>query len=226
MDYYTGIRKSSLKVFIGFLIITAVIAIITVLAGDFGELQLKILATTFMISAASICSMSCAAFIEKRKLASVGLAGIVLSAVGAFLVIAGLWGEVDSERYWKTTVTFLVCSVAAAHAFLLVIPRLDGRHVWVQVVSVASIGILAVQIIAAVWSEIDEENYYRMLTVVAILVGLETLVVPILMKLRKGSGEKAKPLILENIDGEMYRDSAGKIYKVTEIPAEKSDSAG
>ena len=67
MDY-SEIRKLALKIFIGFLGLTAVIAIISVLAGQFGELQWKILGTTFTISAASICSMSCAAFIEKKKI--------------------------------------------------------------------------------------------------------------------------------------------------------------
>ena len=222
---YTEIRKLSLKVFIGFLVLTALIAIISVLSGEFGELQVKILATTFTISAASICSMSCAAFIEKRKLIGLGLSGILLSVAAAVLVIAGIWPEIDSEEYWKTAITLIVLAIAFAHVFLLVLPELDHAQKWVQAVSSCSIGVLAIQIIVAVWGEINNEDYYRLLAVVAILVGLETLVVPILMKLRKGSSGIRRALMLEHIEGEMYRDSAGKVYNVKEMNTEENAPA-
>jgi len=224
MDF-TGIRKLSLKVFIGFLALTALIAIISVLSGDFSEIQLKILATAFTISAASILSMSCAAFIEKRKLIRLGLSGIFLSAAGAILLIVGIWPEIDSEEYWKTTITLIVSAIAFAHAFLLFLPELDDKQKWVRTVSSVSIGILAVQIVVAVWGEIENEDYYRLLAVVAIIVGLETLVVPTLMKLRRGNGKKREVLILENVEGKMYKDSTGKVYNVKEINTEQSAAA-
>ena len=216
MDY-TAIRKQFLRIFIGFLGLTALIAIISVLQGEFGELQGKILATCFTISAASICSMSCAAFIEKKKQTGLGLSGIFLSLASATLVIAGLWPELDYDVYWKTTITVVIFAVAFAHAFLLALPELDTRQKWVQVASSVSIGVLAVLITVAVWAEIDEEGYYRLLSVVSIIVGLETLVVPILMKLRKGNGQAHLTLVLEQIDGDRYRDSAGKVYEVKEV---------
>jgi hypothetical protein len=224
MDY-KAFRKLSLKVFIGFLAFTALIAIVSVLSGDFGDVQLKILATTFTISAASICSMSCAAFIEKSKLRSLGLSGILLSVAAAILLIIGIWPEIKSDEYRKITFTLITSAVAFAHAFLLVLPELDDRQKWVQTVSSCSIGILAVQIVVAVWGEIENEDYYRLLAVVAIIVGLETLVIPILMKLRKGNGKKRELLILEHLEGETYRDSTGKIYNVQEINSEQSASA-
>ncbi|GAF67867.1 unnamed protein product, partial [marine sediment metagenome] len=194
MDY-TELRKLSLKIFIGFLALTALIAIITVLGGKFGEIQMKILATTFTISAASICSMSCAAFIEKRKLIKLGLAGIILSVISAILLIIGMWPEIKNDEYWKTTITLIVAALAFAHAFLLVLPDLEDNQKWVQKVALGAIGILAVQIIVAVWGEIDNESYYRLLAVVAIIVGLATLVIPILTKMRRGNGRKRELLI-------------------------------
>ncbi len=220
MDY-TEIRKLSLRIFLGFLGLTALIAIISVLRGKFGELQFKILATTFAISAASICSMSCAAFIEKRKLLELGLAGIALSVVAAILVIVGIWAEIDSDEYWKTTITVIVSAVAFAHSFLLVLPELDDKQKWVQPASAVSIGVLALQIIAAVWGEIDYEGYYRILAVVAIIVGLETLAIPILMKLRKGNIQKKEKLVLEKIENDIYSDSAGNKYQLRKMNTEQ-----
>ena len=107
---YKEIRRFSLIVFIGFLILTALIAIVSVLSGTFGDIQWKILGTTFTISAASICSMACAAFMEKKKQVPVGMAGIALCVITAALVIIGMWPEINCDEYWKVTST---CGVVA-----------------------------------------------------------------------------------------------------------------
>ena len=96
MDY-SALRKLALKFFLVFLGLTALVAIVSVLTGSFGELQLKILATSFAISSASILAMSCAAFIERKKRVVLGISGVLLSAMAACLVIAGLWLESESE---------------------------------------------------------------------------------------------------------------------------------
>ena len=214
---YTEIKKMSLKCFVGFLGLTAVIAIISVLSGEFGELQWKILATTGTISAASICAMSCAAFIEKRKLLKLGLSGIILSIIAAVLVIFGLWPEIDSDAYWKITASVAVFAVEFAHAFLLVLPQLDDRQKWFQLFSAVSIFILACLIVNAVWLEVDDEVYYRILAVAAIVVALETLVTPILMRLRKGNAQQKEKLVLEKIEDGIYMDSTGKKYELREV---------
>lgn len=221
MDY-TETRKLSLKLFIGFLGLTALVAIVCVLSGDFGSLQIKILLTSTTISAASICAMSCAAFIEKRKLATLGLGGIGFAVVSAALVILGVWAEIEAEGFWKLTGSVSVVAVGLAHAFLLVLPELDAGHRWAQFGTVITIGVLALQIIVAIFGEIESEGYYQILAAVAILVALGTLVVPILMKLRKatGSGAAVETLVLTRIDEQVYRDRVGREYRVTEIDSE------
>jgi len=218
---YTEIRKLSLKFFLGFLGLTALIAIISVLIGKFGELQWKILATCLVVSATSICSMVCAVFIEKKRHVKLGISGITLSIVSAILSISGLWLDFESEAYWKPVITFIIATVAFTYAFLLVLPKLDDRQKWVQLASSVSIGILALQIAVAVWGEIDIEVYYRFLAVVAIIVGLETLAIPMLAKLRKGNGQERQKLVLKKLEGDIYRDSAGKQYQLKEFSSEQ-----
>lgn len=223
MDYREA-RKLALKLFIVFLGLTAIVAIVCVLGGEFGSLQIKILLTSTTISAASICAMSCAAFIEKKKLPGLGLTGIALSVVSAALVILGVWAEIETEGYWKFTGSIIVVAVAFAHAFLLILPELDQGHRWVQGATTISIGVLALQIIAAIFGEIDSEGYYQILAAVAILVGLGTLVVPILMKL--GKGERRELLVLERMEGGLYRDRAGGSYRVTRVDAGSAKDLG
>ena len=216
MDY-PKIRKLSLKVFIGFLALTAFIAIIALLSGNSDPITGKILLTCLTISGASICSMSCAAFLEKRKKpASLGFSGIALSITAAVLILIGLWPDIRNEPYWKFTWNAIVLGIAFAHAFLLWIPQLDRGHRWIQPLSSITLGVLAIQIIFAIWSELESEFYFRFLAVVAILLALETLVIPILMKLRKETPAKDATLTLVQIEGDLYRDAEGKEYTVTE----------
>jgi hypothetical protein len=215
--HYSDIRKLFLWIFLGFLVLTALVGIISVLSGEFGKIQVKILGTCLTISAASICSMACAAFMEKRRRRWLGLSGILLSIITAALVIIGIWPEIESDEYWKTTGTLAVFAVAFAHGFLLLLPTLDDHHKWIQVVTSVSIGILALQLAIAIWGEIDSETYFRFVGVTAILVVLETLVIPILIKFRQGDGNEIKQLVLQCVREDVYEDASGKRYQVSRI---------
>ena len=184
--------------------------------GNFGELQIKILLTSFTVSAASIWSMSCAAFIEKQNQQELGFSGILLSVVAAVLLILLIWLEIENEWYFTTTFTMAVCAVAFAHAFLLVLPDLENKHSWIQKTATISIAVLGGQIIVALWAEIDHESYIRALAVGAIIVVLGTLLVPLFMKLKVNKKSAGSTLILESIGPEpgRYRDATGLEYRV------------
>jgi hypothetical protein len=219
-------KGNFLKLFIGFLTLTALIAIFFVLKGDFGEFEVKVLVTTFSISAASICSMSCAAFIEKNKQAGLGLVGIGLAALAALALSAGLWMEMDEEVYWKSTATLIVLALGCAHGFLLMLPDLDRSHKWSQPTASTLILILAIQIVAAIWGEFDAEGYYKLLAAVSIVVVLFTLTIPVLYKIRSDQGEARKVLLLTESDDGLYADPHGNTYKVERIKPGPSPDGG
>jgi hypothetical protein len=220
---YTKVRKLLLKVFIGFLSMTALVAIFSVLNREFGEAQIKVLVTTFSISAGSICAMACAGIIERKDAKAVGIIGILAACVAVSLVIIGVWGEITEGDYLKTTGTSIVVSIAFAHACLLHLPDLAGSYRWTQTVSALLIGLLALQIISAIWAEVGNEGFYRVMAAVSVLVVLATLVVPICSWL-SASTEKPGPvpeqLVLHRISGTHFADQVGRQYQVTEINAE------
>ncbi len=219
MDY-AALKRFFLKVFLGFLGITAAIAIVSVLSGEFGKLQEKILVTCFAVSASSICSMACAAFIERKRQVGLGLAGISLSMVSAIILIVGVWAEIASDDYWKTLITFTVVAISFAYTFLLMLPSLVEKYKWIQVAFCASVAVLALQIIIAIWGEIQAESYYRALAVIAILVGLQTLVIPILSRLSDSTEILREQLILERLSDDIYRDASGRKYRLQEVESE------
>ena len=212
----SALKRFALKSFLLFLAFTALVAIISVLTGSFGEVQLRILLTSLTISTASMCAMSCAAFIERKDRTILGTAGIICSVAAALVIIFGIWFEPSEDTFWKLSITLVIAAAAFAHTFLLLLPLLDMNYRWTQQVSTASILLLSFLVVFAVWLEIDATSYYRLLAVVAIVVGLVTLAIPILVKLG-GRAESAKlELKLEQIEGDTYRDTKGNIYRVTE----------
>lgn len=223
---YTSVMKMALRGFLGFLAITALIAIISVLGGDFGEFELKVILTSLTLSLTSICAMSCAAFMARSKQQTIGMVGIAVAVIGAAMTIAGVWGEVSGDAYWKTTLTFGITALACAHGFLLILPDL-GRAVnrWFRPAALGSVAILALQIIAAAWGEINEDGYYRTMAAVAIVVGLATASLPILIKLKKDDETRRKKLVLTKLDDGTYRDSEGQRYMLTAYDPEEQHSA-
>lgn len=224
MDY-TGIRKLLLRFFIIFLALTALIAIVVVFANEFGYLQQRILATSFTISIASICAMACAAFIERKNMVGLGLTGLTSSGIAGVLLILVIWSFIEGDIWFKITGTFITSSFAFAHAFLLALPKLEKRYSWVQAGTALSITILALQIIFAMWLEIEAITYFRFMAAVGILVGLETLIIPILMKLNtdevQEDDERVRLELVKRDDG-TYRDSSGNAYRVSKIEPDES----
>ena len=213
----TRFKQLCLFSLIGFLSLSALIAIVSLLSGDFGSTQIKVILTTLTISGASICAMSCSAFIEKRGLPLLGGVGVLVAAIAAIMAISAIWTEIGNDEYWKTTISLIVVAAAFAHSLLLCIPSLAPGYRWSQAGIVFFVSILCLQIIFALFEEIQGVGYYRIVGVVAVFVVLLTLIVPILLRLTPSSTMESTRLKLEHEDGDIYHDSSGTRYRVTKI---------
>lgn len=226
------LKQSFLRGFILFLVITAAIALFAVLKGEFDEQTFKALASSFTISAASICSMACAAYVEKHRARRAGLLGIACASLAALMMLLGIWEVVHNGQFWKTTLILCVLATASAHLFLLRLPQLDRCHEWVQNLSSILISLLAFIIILAIWTEIDTDEYFRMMTALSIVVVLCTLTIPILMKMRSDNEQypsklkpaQASPLLLYPQADDIYTDTQGIRYRLVRLKGEGSNS--
>ena len=216
MDY-AQTRKAFLKGFLGFLVVTAVLAIYSILTDTFGPLQAKILGTSAIISAASILSMACAAFLERRRIPWLGFTGIASAVAAALVAIIAIWGEIENRDMIRAIMSLVVVAVGFAHAFLLVLPQLDRNQEWVQKASSTIIAVLAIMLIAMIWGDFESEWYARILSVMAILTGLVTLTVPLMMRLRKESHEAVRKLALTEREDGLFEDSDGTVFRVEEV---------
>ena len=218
---YKQARVTFLRAFIGFLVLTALVAVITVIQGEFGDLQAKILGTSLTISIASVCSLSSAAYLERGGIRWAGLAGIVFAFAGGVMLIGIMWFELTGDFYIKSTLTLIIGAFSFAHALLLLLPNLMKRYQWIQKAMIVSVTLLALMGSVAIWLELENDLYFRVLIVVAIAVGLQTIVIPLLLKIQtenfEGKKGKNERLILEKADDGTYHDSKGDRYSVQKI---------
>jgi hypothetical protein len=125
----------------------------------------------------------------------------------------------DSEVYWKTTAICSVFAIAFAHSLALLAVGLRPTHYWLQLATGINIFALASLISLMIVVELDSEGVFKFVAVLAILVALETLVIPILGRLAGAAPNQAgETLSLTRREDGTYEDKGGRIYRVSEMP--------
>jgi hypothetical protein len=232
-------RKILLFSAISALVASAVLAIASLWIGDFGELQIKILGTTSTIAFASFAALTCAAFRHRHPHSPAASGGIALVAVTGLLVIAGIWGEIDQWEFWRIVLTAGFPATALAYALPLQLLRVPPNAQWLHRTTAATVGILAILGLVAIWGEIEEEHFYRMIGAISVLTVLQTLVLPILAFVARqhdtaSPSETGRTLHLAADGKGWWVDEHGRRYRVTpellvteraETPAEASESS-
>jgi hypothetical protein len=168
----------------------ALVGIVALLSGDFGETQGRIILTTLLMGGTSITAL-CHLAIADRAMRIVGFVGLAASTVA---LVAGLvliwrdWSDSAFEDWLKVFATSAVIAVSFAHANLLLL--LAGRRRMIirigLMVTLVMIAMVAIMIILPIVSEGEipgfenEGWYWRLFGVVGILDVLGTVVVPVL----------------------------------------------
>lgn len=182
-------RRTAIIAIIVSLSLTALVGIITLLGGEFGETQGKVLLTTLLLAGFSI-SVLCHLAVVGRTLQIVGFAGVAISTVSlvaGLLLIWGDWGNFDSiDPLLRTFGVTGVLAVSLAHAnLLLLLGQRRNRVVRTLLyITVAIIGVVALLLCLpiATGGDIPGDNadgYWRLLGVVAILDVLGSIVLPV-----------------------------------------------
>ncbi len=186
------LRRTAIIFIIVSLSLAALVGIVTLLTATFGEVQAKIILTTLLVAGFSITAL-CHLAVVGRALRIVGFAGIGVSALALATGTVLIWASWDNwDRVWenvlKAFAVFAILALSLAHANLLLLleerksPVLRGM----LFTTVGLIGLLAVLILIPILTDGrvpgDNESYWRVLGVVAILDALGTIVLPVLAR--------------------------------------------
>ena len=183
-------RKGAIYGIIVSFSLAAVVGIIALLSGDFGDTQGKIILTTLLMGATSITALCHLAIADRamRMVGFVGLAASSVTLVTGLVLIWSDWNDSAFEDWLKVFVVAGILAVSFAHANLLLL--LAGRRRLVirigLMVTLVMITAVAIMIILPILSEggipgiANEEWYWRLFGVFGILDVLGTVVVPVL----------------------------------------------
>ncbi|KQM84323.1 hypothetical protein ASE68_14855 [Agromyces sp. Leaf222] len=186
-----GYRRIAIVTLVVSLSITAVVGIVTLLSGDFGEVQGRVLGTTLLIAGASILAL-CHLSVVGRPVRVVGFVGLGASAVALVIGLLLIWtpwydnGGGWPDDLWRWFGITSIVAASLAHANLLL--QLSGRRrsaVRIALaITLAAIAVVAVMLVLPLISEWtipggDGGEYWRWFGVIAIIDALGTIVLPV-----------------------------------------------
>lgn len=213
-----GIRRVAIIFIIVSLAIAALFGIVTLLTGDFGELQGKILLTTLLLAGFSITAL-CHLAVVGRSLRIVGFVGIAVSVLAFVSGAVLIWRSWDNwSEPWEITLkafsvfSILAASLAQANLLLLLAERRNRIVRTGLFVTVSLIGVLALLVILPIVTDGDipgdsGDGYWRFFGVVAILDVLGTIVIPVLGRFLRDGG----PIASIRLDA----DSTAKLDRIS-----------
>lgn len=180
-------RRLLLLSLVASLCATAAIAIGTLLFGDFGDTEGKILATTAFVALYSLLALPAGILLDGRRLLPLAWTTLALAAVDFVLVQVLLWGAPDQETLGRIALTlgaYLVgCTQTSASASRLG-PRDSTSVRALFAASTALVLVLATMVSVAVWAEVDRETYWRLLASLAVANVLLTVLQPVLRRMQ------------------------------------------
>jgi len=185
-------KRSLVRIVIALIAINAAMAVFVLLSGEIGDTEGKILLTSLLATATAVLAMVCAPALTARRLRPVPSIGIAAAGIGFVMVTVGVWAEPDAVWFGKASGSAYLVAVAAALACLLSAWPIRGRSSWVGTAAYALVALVTLLLLAGLWFEIDASGFWRVFSVLAVLLAASALATPVLHRSTGPSG--AEPI--------------------------------
>lgn len=179
---HSGLRKLALRAFLTSIAINAALGIWALLVDDFGDLQQKILISSFLVSGGMLAVLINGVSLARRVLWPVPMMAVLGLVLGFVLLLVALWLEADSELLGKSLVTAFMIGGAATLSGLLALLPLRPAHQTVRLVTHLLIAVLTATVVGVMWVEGSGDPIARVIGVQSILVAALTLALPVLSR--------------------------------------------
>jgi hypothetical protein len=201
-----GIRRVAVWTVVIALVITALIGIYTIVSGDMGETQSKVMATTLAVAGFSVLALCHLAIVE-RDVKAVGWIGIGMSALALLTATVLIWWNFGDYVYQpggvysNLTKTFAISGLAAlslAHANLMLLLQTAPLR-WIRSslsVALILIAIVPTLVIPVILTDGNfppssfQDVYWRFFAVILILDALCTIALPVATLIVRGQNKQ------------------------------------
>jgi hypothetical protein len=208
------LRRLFLVATVSALSLTALVAIFALVAGNFDETQVRILATTGGFGLASLLATPGTRLLEQGRYVDLGRLVVFLTALTFVLELWAVWIATDSEVSWKAFAVALSATVAVAQIASSIARRRASDPESIPLLGLgAGVCVLVLAMLASIaaLAEVDDSGYYRLVGVVGVLdvllVSLQS-VVRRLGGVPAASGASAPSFVCVLADGRRIRPHA------------------
>jgi hypothetical protein len=125
------LRKGLFYALIGSIVFGAGLGLVFVLRDEWSWFEVRVMITAATFASARVAGLACDAARSARRANVLAWVGLGLTVLAAVMVLAGVWGSIDAEAFWKTTACVCFFALAAVQTCLLAIARLSRRFAWV-----------------------------------------------------------------------------------------------
>jgi hypothetical protein len=181
-------KRTGLQVLIVSVVVSAALAIFSLLRGEFSDTDGRILLTTLSIAAASVLTLSNGIALEQGRSRPLATLAIIVSVAGFGLLVVTIWNSFDLDDLVKTAASTIFVGVTLTHWSLVSIARIPARFRLLQVAAFPLSGVLATFLIAAVWERVEGSQTAQIASVIAILTVAITIILPVLQRLSVTEG--------------------------------------
>jgi hypothetical protein len=159
------------------------------LGGEFSDTDWKVIATSTLFALTS--SMAAAGLSVRERSPVLGAAGVAAAAAAFVLVSFGMWGELDSEVFWRITGIIAIVALESAHVAFIWSRLRPTDPTSVARITRAAIGLAVVSAVLGIAPiaglEGNETLYVELLGVVLVGQLLCTVLAPLVRRLSAGA---------------------------------------
>lgn len=192
-------RRLFLWALVASLCVTAAVAIGTLLFAEFDETAGRILATTALLSLASLLALPAGVLLDQRRVVPLAWATIVAAGAGLVLAMAVIWAEPGEETPAQLAWTLWLGAGAGSQAAVVTAMLRPGSSRRLRALHALSILLttsLAALVAVLIWAEPDSVALARVMGAVAVGAVLTTLLQPILQRIERPASTHSR-LVLE-----------------------------
>ena len=187
-------RKLALTVFFASVVINAALGIFSLFAGEFGDLQGKVLMTSLSVSAASVLSLAMFPAKERELLGPVPTVGIGLSVLGFGMLVVLVWTEFKAGDFGRLVASVLTFAMAAGYASLIALAMVQPKYRNIVNSAFGLAAVLSVLIVGALWAEPRGDFMLRLVGIISILLAAATVSIPVLHRLNRSEISDAESI--------------------------------
>lgn len=175
---------------VGSLSVSAGIGITIIVLGDFGDNEIRILATSGSLAGFTILCMPSLFHMERNRYIPFTILGVSTSLISFTLLVFVIWGGelIYGEAVAKLIISLGIIAFSTNHSLLILIATLRRRivSVW-QRVTVLVVGLVGFISLTAIWAEDMNEAVARIFGVLVVLGVLGTVTTPIIIRIFRSS---------------------------------------